>query len=443
MREKFYLIFSAIILGVLGYFMTGAMFLFLVFGVILYAIYRNTPLEDRKFVIGVLIAGFTLRVILAVALHAYFYTKGFHSTSGDDLLYIVKSLALVHKWEGRPYTWVWAITGKSFQYGSNPFTYLVALFYKIFGFHPVVSKLINCIIGTLVGWLSYLIAKKTFNNSAARIAMLVTVFYPSLVRWSVANLKDPLLIFLFTACIYLFIDAIYGRVSVWKMIILVGAMTTLYFFSQIFYFTLIVLGATMMLVFKIYAALCSKIQKGIFTTLMVLAVIILVGYMLFVKYDKIIDAIYLCYDTQIAISQSDFAGYQFYPGEFMVKLSRGVIDVPQLIMIMAVDIIYFMLSPFPWQMISRSRIFAFPQMLLWYMVLLLSILGYFRLLLKKPDVAVLVGMLLVIGIGVNSMAEGNIGSAFRHRDLYSPLFIVLASAILDEFIRTKELKLEG
>jgi 4-amino-4-deoxy-L-arabinose transferase-like glycosyltransferase len=434
MKRKVYLLISALALAVFGYFMAGVTFLFAVFGLIAYAVYRNTPGPDRRFVLTVLVTGFLLRVVLAVALHAYFYTKGFHSTSGDDLLYIVKSCALSYRWQGKPYEWEQAITGSTYQYGLTPFTYMMAFFYRVFGFHPVASKIINCMIGALTGWVSYLMAARMFNNRAARLAIVAVTFYPSLVRWSAANLKDPMIILLFMICIYIIVDALCGRIALWKVLILAAAMTVLYFFSQIFYFALAVGGLAIALTIRAYCFInMKKAGKICGAVALVLLVAIVPRFINFGR-GLLIDAIYLCHDTQSAVSSSDYAGYFFYPGDFMVKLSRGVIDISRLVSVIFINTAYFMLAPFPWQVTSRVRMMAFPQTVLWYAVFVLAIYGFFRLIVEKPRVAVLLGILLTVGISVNAMAEGNIGSAFRHRDFYAPIFIVLASAMLDSLM---------
>jgi uncharacterized membrane protein YbjE (DUF340 family) len=82
-------------------------------------------------------------------------------------------------------------------------------------------------------------------------------------------------------------------------------------------------------------------------------------------------------------------------------------------------------------------------MLLWYGVIGLAIFGFVKLSLKRPQNAILIGLLLLIGIVVNSLADGNIGAAFRHRDMVTPLFIILASGVITDFLSDKKLLQEG
>ena len=443
MHKRSTIFLISIFLGVISYFLGGAIFLLLLFGGICYVIYRNTDAGIRDTVLRIMITGFAVRVILAVVLHAYAFTKGFHSVSGDDLLYIVKSWSLVHRWEAKPETWAQCITSASREYGINPFTYLLASFYKIFGFHPVSGKLLNCIFGTLIGWVAYLIAEKIFDRRSAVIALAVVVFYPSLIRWSVANLKDSLMILLFMVCIYLLIEAICSRIAAWKYVILGFSIFFLFMFTQILYCLLATVGLAIMVMMKLLNLFKGRALKTAFITMVIGGFFMLVFYFVYIDTKPLIKILYMCEETQSGISKSDLAGYYFYQTGFMTDMNKGIINLPQLFIIMFMNIIYFLLTPFPWQMTSFDRLLALPQMFLWYAVLGLAVFGFFRLVLRSPGVAFLTAAVLILGISVNSMAEGNIGAAFRHRDVFTPLLVIMASGIMSELLRGEKISGKG
>jgi hypothetical protein len=50
---------------------------------------------------------------------------------------------------------------------------------------------------------------------------------------------------------------------------------------------------------------------------------------------------------------------------------------------------------------------------------------------------------LILGITASALAEGNIGSAFRHRDIFTPFFVILASTIISDMIFGEKLPEEG
>lgn len=430
MKNKLIILFIAVSLGIASHFLSGAIALFAVFGAVAYFIYKNADPEDRRFILALLVSGFLLRVIVALTLHASSYVHGYGgSTSGDDLLYTIRGWAVVYQWEGKPYTWAKGLIGSS-EYGLNPFTFILAFFYKIYGFHPATAKIINCIIGTLLGWLSYLIARELFDKNTARISMSIVTFYPSLLRWSVANLKDPLTILLFMLCIYISITILHRNDPVWKFGILFSAILMLYYFPQRFYLILAVVSVANAVFLRVFYFLSRKGMRALLVVLIGISALGCAYYFFCINPKHLIEFLYRCEAQQAVIAKADYAGYYLYARDFLESLNKGMIDIRGLVYELFVNTVYFMLTPFPWQMSSRSRLIAAPQMFLWYTLLILSFFGFFKLLVKRPAAAFLLGTLLIIGITVNALAEGNIGSAFRHRDIFVPFLAILASNMI-------------
>lgn len=432
-RNRLLILQAVFLIGAIVLLQAGAIFLLLVFGLISYLICKNSPEEDRKFILTLLVTGFTLRVFLAVTLHAIVYLKGYHCISGDDLLYTLKGWGVVCGWDNKPTFWLHSVSAAS-TFGLNPFTYLVAAFYKSFGFHPVTVKMINCIIGTSTGWIAYLIAREIFDRKAARIAMLIVVFYPSLVRWSVANLKDPITIFAFMACAYILIAAARRKIELWKYMTFLLSAGVLYFFPHKLYFAVISCASVLTVILKYSGALVrfgikkARVLWACFIVFMVSALSAVYLYPL-----PLVKFLFYCEKKQAGISRADFAGYYLYTKELLRSMNLGLIDIPELLKVTCANVSYFMLTPFPAQMMaSRERLMVLPQMLLWYLILALSIFGFIKLLLRRGEAALLIGVMLSMGIVISAMVEGNIGSAFRHRDVFSPFFIILASGVLSE-----------
>ena len=427
----------AFAVGVVSYFLGEAVFLLSLFGFICFLIYRNSDAEDRKFILTVLILAFLLRSAFAVIFHGANFLKGYHGISGDDLLYTVKSWGLVFKWEGKPYGWVADLASNSPKFGMNPFTYLLAFFYKVFGFHPVSSKLINCIIGTLIGWVAYLLGSEMFDRRTARISMFIVIFYPSIMRWSIANLKDPLIMLLFMVCAYILITASKRRIELWKVLLLVFSAWLLYDFTPRLYFILIAVCLGLLGVLRLFEALRS--QRTRVAALAVAALILFAALYYFCCVDpaSLIKAIYVCEEKQGLMAKADYAGYYFYSGRFMENLSMGVVSMPEFINIVYKSVVYFMLTPLPWQFTSPERLLAFPQMALWYLMLFLSFFGFLKLSVRCRGASLMAGALLAIGITASAMAEGNIGSAFRHRDMFTPFFAIFSAAIISDLIPSK------
>jgi len=277
-----------------------------------------------------------------------------------------------------------------------------------------------------------------FNKRTAKISMLIVVFYPSMMRWSIANLKDPLIMFLFVVCVYVLVAAAQHKVQIWKIAMLSLSGFFLHEFTPKLYFAIIAVCSLLLVYLRFLGILRSKKARTTITAFLVLALLIVTYIFIYIKPASLIGAIYTCEEKQGLMAKADYAGYYFYSAKFMEGLNNGVVSLPALFDVAYKSVVYFMLAPFPWQLTSPERLLAFPQMILWYLVLLLSIFGFMKLVIHKVGTALLMMTLLSIGIFVSALAEGNIGSAFRHRDIFTPFFVIFASAVIADLISSKE-----
>lgn len=433
-HSRILLICFSVCVAALCYY-SAAAFLVAVFGVCVYAVSRTVPAEDRRLVVTVLVVAFLVRAILAVGLHAANFLKGYHGISGDDLLYTVKSLAIAWRWEGKPYGWVADLAGGSIKFGTNPYSYLVAAYYALFGFHPVAAKLINGILGAFIGWFAYLAAREMFDARAARIALVAVSFYPSLIRWSVANLKDPLIIAIFMVSVYFLIITVRRRIKVWQLMAFSAGLYVMSFFTPVLYAILLAGGAALAAGLRVVSAIRPWRLRAVIVLLALLAAGAGLWYVMQSDPAPLITVLYRCEEQQGMIARADYSGYRLYPARFMACLNAGVVPPAMLAAVAFRGAVNFMLTPFPWQLTTPERLLSLPQMLVWYMALFFALLGFFRLAARQPGVALLVGCVVCTGIVASSLAEGNIGAAFRHRDVFSPFFIICASAAAGELWR--------
>ena len=95
-------------------------------------------------------------------------------------------------------------------------------------------------------------------------------------------------------------------------------------------------------------------------------------------------------------------------------------------------------APFPWEISSSFQLIAFPEMLVWYILLpfvfkgILSSLNYTW---KKCSMIILFILLAVIFF---ALCEGNAGTLFRHRSVITSLCLIFAAAGLAQSFFNKE-----
>ncbi|MFA6142132.1 MAG: glycosyltransferase family 39 protein [Candidatus Omnitrophota bacterium] len=406
----------------------GASFIFLLFSVFITLLLMYGPKEEKKFLAAVIITAFLLRVIFMYLLHWQSYLDGFKGfVLGDDRLYSMKALKIALIWQNKPYNPMFDMGGA--DYGINPFTYLLALYYRFFNCNYLSSKLINCLIGSFTPLFLYFTAKNIFSPKIAKIPFLLASFYPSIVYWSICNLRDPLVIFLITFCAYLISGLKNSRSKILRLCLIAFSIYLLKDLQKICFYAAI--GAIVCSV--IYRLLASlKKKEWIILSSIILAAFIIVLYNQF--WPVILKQIRLIIVNNSALYLSDSAGYRIYDCKFLHAIRAGTLDIAGFIKAYFTGLAYFLFSPFPWRITRMSQLIACQQTMLWISLLLFSILGFregFKLSFNRT---MYILTFVFIGISFFSIAEANIGAAFRHRDYFAPLVFIFAAKGIMQFL---------
>jgi hypothetical protein len=92
-----------------------------------------------------------------------------------------------------------------------------------------------------------------------------------------------------------------------------------------------------------------------------------------------------------------------------------------------IGVLFLIAAPFPLTASTVTEVALIPEMLLWYALVALALVGLVALL-RRRDLRFLFGLLVLGAIGlVLSLAEGNVGTLVRHRGMLVPLVIMLAA----------------
>ena len=156
---------------------------------------------ERGFLLVCLLAGFALRALASLILHPLLITNVRRGDGRidvfvgylfeDDRAFDVVSWALARLWSGQL-----AQTAKSQDYLINNYTVMMGWVYYLFGHDVVGPKLLNCLFGALTIVVTYALAKELGGERAGRFAAILALGFPSLVLWSMLNLKDALVVLL-------------------------------------------------------------------------------------------------------------------------------------------------------------------------------------------------------------------------------------------------------
>lgn len=195
--RKLTLVIIGVCLGAAVTFFKDTVIMFSVIGLFGLFLYNWLPQPDRKYLIGLFISGIAVRVIL---LSLYYFTSIYTGGNGemipDSRLYFLRALSNLRIWLGQD-QFSFQVEG---NVGENGYLYILSFYYYLLNFLPKIpnpvslfsEKLINCLIGVLLAVPIFYISKDIFNNKVAKIASFLVIFYPSLILWSITNVREPI-----------------------------------------------------------------------------------------------------------------------------------------------------------------------------------------------------------------------------------------------------------
>ena len=394
---------------------------------------------ERSFLVKLFIWGLLLRVILLliiqpvlIYINRWFTAEGVSESAaylfGDDGYYTLRSWGIVQHMLG--YKIDSFMVPRTLGYhGYTFYLYIVAFFYYLFGFSPISVTFTNCIFSVSTGVVYYFVAKEISNDKSARVAAIIITFFPSLMIWSISNLKDALFIFL-TGIIFLAFMKVIRTDKIGYWALLLAAI----FISILIRPKFIILEAGIVLwACALYFYLKKKLRSKYILLIFICGAAvwpILSHGLVFIK-NALVD-----YHRGVAFTEG--FRYRIYD-DWLYKIGlRGSI-VSGLDMLKAFfrGWAHFFLEPFPWKMCSVLSLASFPQMIIWYMMLPFGIAGIF-IQMKRDKKMALAFLAFFLSIGtILAMTGGNIGTDLRIRDMLSPLIIVFSSIGLTHFFRVR------
>ncbi len=429
--NRFLKIFGIILVGVLlgvGQIASpGFICLLSIYIILGYLLWKYSKEEDKRFILILFVSGILLRVVLSLFLYSQSYAQGYSGfSSGDAAVYSERAWQIAQFWlDPDKYSF------PRIRHGINGYTYIIAFFYSLFGYSPLVAKFINCLLGTASGILIFYITKDIFNAKIAKLSAIFVVFSPSLIRWSIDTLKDPLVIFLII--LFFWILKKFQEKKWFFLIPSIFVVILLKILGNPLYTILLFI-----LVYAFFIVLRLKPLKIVGLIFLVFSVILFSNLIDLNPRDLAQELIKKAAHYQKMQAVSDEAGYLIYENTTAMEGRINLISIP---LSYIKGLSYALFSPFPWAITSRLQLFAYPQILMWYFLFPFTIIGIILTLrYKTKDISPLI-IYIFLSSSLLALAEGNIGGVFRHRDWISPFFLMFAAIGLIWVFGKKEVEL--
>jgi len=442
--RKFNLIILSFILGVIISFSLGGVFLSLVIVFSGFLIWRSAEEEDRKFLTYIFISGISVRIIISFIFTdisilsgkggwligdgngiynmAWLYMQIIQGNKNfliEDINGNISYDQAIYKFFGSYEKII-----NSFTYGNHSihsFTIFLGYLFYIFGTMKFSGRLINILLGTLSGIFVYYIVKRIFGQKSAKISAILITFFPSIFIWSLDFLKDPLYILVSIMILWAFIMYWDNNNFIYIVLIIIAAIIQSTIRKDLWLIGLIPFGLGFFLIPRL-----SLIKKTMVITIGIAII--------FCLYNKIN---YATVRTNIEKTLQNHIGYVNTGGyvyknlddKYYAPVNYNISNITwcEILKAFLKGWYHFLLEPFVWDMKSKSMLMSFPQMILWYLMIMFAMTGMAFGLRYSYKYTLIITTYIFIFSSVIALTSGNIGTLFRHRDMVTPFYLIFSA----------------
>jgi hypothetical protein len=296
--------------------------------------------------------------------------------------------------------------------GRNGYFYVLGVLYYVFGAYPLIPKLVNAVIGAMCIGLVHGIARRVTGSetTALRAAQFVT-FFPSLILWSVLNIRD-IWVALFILVIGLESMRLQERINAGSIVLAGGAMLALMQFRDYLFFAVVV---------PVFLSFIIR-SRGNLPRNAVLG-LLLAGIAVYVDASV---------GSRTAIATIDLEELSHIragtaEGESAFDPNADISTPGRALAFLPIGLAYFLLGPFPWAISNLRQLFTLPEMLFFYALVPAIIRGIVYLARHRlRDSVMILSITGTITLGY-ALGQANQGTAYRHRAQVLPFYLAFGA----------------
>lgn len=405
--------------------------------------------------ITIFIIGFLLRALISIGLYIASFIRQINTTylayikqgfflGGDDYCYSANAWGIVEHWRRTgifPDRYTAEAITLRYSGTITPYDYWNAFVYSITDKSPVSMFFLNSFFSCLAAVFIYDLTRRVFNKKAGRIAAFLATFWPSVIFWSVLNLREPLTIFLTALCMWAFV-LLTHRIKLRYICVGIPALFALISFR---------LEVAMVFIIAVMLTLLFILKRRT-----IVSIALILSFMIFAG---IVDYKIFINHFQKYLLRSDYAnvgpgeGADLY--ERMEYLRRvrseegrspirfipqeGIKNFGSLLLYAPIIVIISLLSPFPWQAGGALKTLGAIESLIFYFLLIYFFAGLWKIIKGRHIPAYYLVFFIVTMLISLGLLEGNLGSLFRHKSVALIFSFVFIGVGFDYFAQKKTL----
>lgn len=378
--------------------------------------------DSKKFLLQIFVLGLLVRALIGAATFAFNLQNFF---SPDAFFFDEGGYTLLLIWQGElHHSAINELMAHASSYWGM--LYMVAAIYAVIGRNVLAVQFVSAVAGAATAPAIFLCARHIFQNvRVARLSAYFVAFFPSLVLWSSQALKDGMIVFCL-AVIMLATLKLGEKWSIKYFVVLLCALLGVFGLRfYIFYMVVAAIGGTFIIGMRAVTSQ-SLLRQFIIVAGLGLAMTFLGVLRTASTQLEAYGSLEAVQRNRSYIATSGRAGFN---ADADVSTTTGAISA------IPVGLLYLLFAPFPWQLTNLRQSISLPEMLIWWSLFPLLVLGlWFTLkyrLRQALPILMFTGMLTL----AYSIYQGNIGTAYRQRAqllVFYFIFVAVGSVLLKE-----------
>lgn len=373
----------------------------------------------------------TTHMTVALTIHDFAPRPGGFVTGDDATYYLLASRAAdyvrgagLDPSQGPP---LWG--GQAYLFGT--FVYLETGLFVLFGPNVRIPLLLNAAIAAATALLIYASASQLFGRRPALVAAAIVAFYPSMILWSSLNLKDPLA----TALMTLAVSAVVAfRTRPGLPLLAVPFVAAAMLVSLRSYAALTIVFVAL----PSLALVPSSRPRRIASVAAVVGLMLCAAALSIGKIDQTLSSL-----ERDRAEAAVGARTAFVPtptpaprpsAQSTAAPSAGAAGAERPVLLrtlayLPIGLGYAIFAPVPLVTGGLRELITAPEMLAWYVLVAAALVTVWRERRRWTLLAPAILTIAVLMLGL-AIAEGNVGTLFRHRSMVVPFVVLLASPTL-------------
>ena len=317
--------------------------------------------------------------------------------------------------------------------GPDFISWVIAIPYSLFGRSVLMAQSISLLFSIGSIFLIWKITYKTFGLQTANKVGWIVALYPSIILYSVLVLREIYFCFFILLAIYGVLNWV--KYQDFKSIIfaMLGFIATNFFhgvgvIGGVVFLTIVGLNSFKKLIFSIFSTHIN-LKNLIISSIIIFILGLFLSNNIEIQYlgsfTELFDV-----DRLLTKSKDNVYGPAAYPEWTKIaSISELFYKVPS-------RIVFFLFSPFPWDVESQKHLVGLVDSLL-TMYLVFLIFNNIKVIWKDPFLKIILIMLVTLLIAF-SIGVGNFGTSIRHKVKIIFLIILLAAPLFPSFVFSKK-----